>query len=277
MVTRIVSAVVGIIVGVSILIIDNIYLYIAVISFFSAVGTYELISAVKCSRHKLLSWYCIICSALIPAAVCIDFFAPYRMPALFAYVIVLLIMMMANHKSVKLLEAAACGGAGIFIPMSLSGIILIRYSFESRSVGVFMIVFMLFSAWFGDGGAYFVGTFLGKHKLCPEISPKKTVEGLIGGLVTVGIVVTVQCLVYNLLIQHDVTMNYAVLIPVAIVGSGIGVLGDLTASVIKRQYEIKDFGNLMPGHGGVLDRFDSVLFTVPFMYIVFSFFSPIMQ
>ena len=277
MVTRIVSAVVGIVVGVGILIFDNSYLYMAVISFFSSVGTHELISAIKCNRNKLLWWYCIICSAVIPFAVCMDFFAPYRFPALMAYAIGLLVIMLSQYKKIKLLEAAACGSAGVFIPLSLSCIILIRYFYESSSVGIFMIVFILFSAWFGDGGAYFVGTFLGKHKLCPEISPKKTVEGLIGGLVTVGIVVTILCLVFNLLVQHEVTMNYAILIPVSIIGSAAGVLGDLTASVIKRQYEIKDFGNLMPGHGGVLDRFDSVIFTVPVMFVIFSFVSPILQ
>lgn len=277
MVTRIVSAVVGIIVGVSILVIDNSYLYMAVIAFISAVGTRELIFAVKCGKYKLLSWYCIISSAVLPFIICMDFFARYRLTALFVYAIGLLLIMLSRHKTIKLLEAAACGGAGLFIPLSLSCIIIIRYFYESQSIGVFMIVFMLFSAWFGDAGAYFAGTFLGKHKLCPEISPKKTVEGLIGGLVTVGIVVTILCLVFNLLIQDKVTMNYFVLIPVAVVGSAAGVLGDLTASVIKRQYEIKDFGNLMPGHGGVLDRFDSVLFTIPFMFIVFSYISPILQ
>ncbi len=140
-----------------------------------------------------------------------------------------------------------------------------------------MVVYLLFCAWFGDSGAYFVGTFFGKHKLCPKISPKKTVEGFIGGIVTVGVVVAVQCLVYNLVLPTDVKMNYAVLIPVGMVASGIGVLGDLSASVIKRQYDVKDFGNLMPGHGGVLDRFDSVLFVAPFLYVVFKFLSPIMQ
>jgi len=91
------------------------------------------------------------------------------------------------------------------------------------------------------------------------------------------VVVAVQCLVYNLVLPTDVKMNYAVLIPVGMVASGVGVLGDLSASVIKRQYDVKDFGNLMPGHGGVLDRFDSVLFVAPFLYVVFKFLSPIMQ
>ena len=71
-------------------------------------------------------------------------------------------------------------------------------------------------------------------------------------------------------------MNYAVLIPVGMLASGVGVLGDLSASVIKRQYDVKDFGNLIPGHGGILDRFDSVIFVAPFIYIVFSFISPVM-
>lgn len=277
MVTRIVSAVVGIIFGVGILIFDNSYVYMAVMAFFSVVGTHELIRAIKCDKNKVLYWYSVIGSALVPFMVCMDLFAPYRLPALFLFVVGILVIMLANNKKIKLLEVAACGGAALFISLALSSVIFIRNMFESRSVGIFMIVFVLFSAWFGDGGAYFVGTFLGKHKLCPEISPKKTVEGLIGGLATVGVVVTIQCLVFNLLIQHEVTMNYAVLIPASIIGSAAGVLGDLSASVIKRQYEIKDFGNLMPGHGGVLDRFDSVIFTVPVLFVVFSFISPIMQ
>ena len=94
----------------------------------------------------------------------------------------------------------------------------------------------------------------------------------------VGIVVTAQCLVYNLILPSEeiYKMNYALLIPIGMVASVAGVLGDLSMSVIKRQYDVKDFGNLMPGHGGILDRFDSVLFVAPFVYVVYSFVSPIM-
>lgn len=99
---------------------------------------------------------------------------------------------------------------------------------------------------------------------------------MIGGILTVGVAVTVQCLVYNMVLPSTLKMNYAVIIPVGMLASVLGVLGDLSMSVIKRQYNIKDFGNIMPGHGGILDRFDSVLFVAPFIYMVFSFLSPVM-
>lgn len=184
--------------------------------------------------------------------------------------------MLFDHKNVTFVDVACCGAATFIIPMALSCIISTRYLYEDYLPGVFLLVYLLFCAWLGDSGAFFVGTFLGKHKLCPEISPKKTIEGMIGGILTVGVAVTVQCLVYNLVLPSTLKMNYAVIIPIGMVASVLGVLGDLSMSVIKRQYNIKDFGNIMPGHGGILDRFDSVLFVAPFIYMVFSFLSPVM-
>ena len=285
MVKRIVTAFIGIIVGVAILLIDNKILYTAVLSFFGAVGVWEIIHAVKCEKHKALCWFCVIFSGVVP--ILLNLSSEFSLKsnvivfAYLAFVVVLLLIMLFNHKEIRLEKIAMCGSAALAIPASLSCIIYVRYMpwyVEGGFLpGVFMIVYLLFCAWFGDSGAYFVGTFFGKHKLCPEISPKKTVEGLIGGIVTVGVAAAVQCLVYNLLLPSEMKMNYLVLIPVGMLASGVGVLGDLTASVIKRQYDVKDFGNLMPGHGGVLDRFDSVLFVAPFMFVVFSFISPLAQ
>ena len=119
-------------------------------------------------------------------------------------------------------------------------------------------------AWISDTGAYFAGTFFGKHKLCPEISPKKTVEGFFGGIVTDIVIMTVFSLIYSLV--TGVHVHYWWLIFTAAVCSVISVLGDLSASILKRQQGLKDYGNIMPGHGGVMDRFDSVLFTVPAFY-----------
>ncbi len=279
MLVRILTALVGIVVGVSILFIDNKWLYMAVLSIFGAIGTWEIIHAVKCEKHKGLCWFCVIFSLAVPFLYNIPELNRFSVPVYLVYVLILLSIMLFRHKTVKFENIATCGSAALVIPASLSCIVYIRYLDPSWDFypGVFMVVYLLFCAWFGDSGAYFVGTFLGKHKLCPEISPKKTVEGLIGGIITVGVVVAIQCLVYNLFLPTDIKMSYAVLIPVGMVASGVGVLGDLSASVIKRQYEVKDFGNLMPGHGGVLDRFDSVLFVAPFLYVVFKFLSPIMQ
>ena len=165
----------------------------------------------------------------------------------------------------------ACGAAGGLLPTSLSSIVLLRYSQSGEPLGIFMVLFILFCAWFGDSGAYFVGTFFGKHKLCPLISPKKTVEGLIGGVVTVGVVTAITVLIYNSFILTEHQLSYAVLIPLSMVASLAGVVGDLSASVIKREYNVKDFGNIMPGHGGVLDRFDSVTLVAPFLYVAMSY------
>ncbi|MGN1422816.1 MAG: phosphatidate cytidylyltransferase [Oscillospiraceae bacterium] len=274
MAVRIISALVGIIIGVSVLFIDNIWVYIVVLSAIGTIGVWELTRAVKCEQHKLLRWFCVCFSAVIPFFLNLDFLRQYSVTAYFLFVMVLLIIMLADHKNVRFEHIAMCGCGALVIPASLSCILFVRYSVTDSVLGVFLIVYLLFCAWFGDSGAYFVGTFLGKHKLCPSISPKKTVEGLIGGIVTVGVVVFIQCLIFNLLISDSVQMSYAVLIPVGMVASFAGTLGDLSASVIKRQFSVKDFGNLIPGHGGVLDRFDSVLFVAPFLYLVFCYITP---
>lgn len=283
MLKRIISALVAMVIGISALIIDKTVVYLVLISLFSGIGTFELIRAIKCDNHKFLTCFCVIFALAIPSLLTFDFMKPFWVMACLVYIMVLLVVMLAMHKKIKFVEIAACGSAGIAIPVSLSCIIFVRnlpwYADGGYFPGVFMVVYLLFCAWIGDSGAYFVGTFFGKHKLCPEISPKKTVEGLIGGIVMVGIVVTIQCLVYNLLLPTEemYKMNYALLIPIGMAASVTGVLGDLSMSVIKRQYDVKDFGNVMPGHGGILDRFDSVLFVAPFIYVVYSFVSPLMK
>lgn len=276
MVVRIVSALVGIVIGVAVILLDNLYAYCAVLSFFGALGTFELTRAVKCEQHKALRWVCVCFAALVPFMLNIDLLKPYAAPLAIVYIMTLFVIQLIQHETIKIGDVALCGAAGMIIPASFSCILFVRYSSEDPLLGVSMIFYILFSAWFGDSGAYFVGTFLGKHKLCPKISPKKTVEGLVGGIVTVGVVALVHCLIFNFFIAKDAQMSYAVLIPVAMAASGMGVIGDLSASIIKRQYDVKDFGNIMPGHGGVLDRFDSVIFVAPFLYLVFRFISPAM-
>lgn len=276
MLKRIISAAVGVVIGVTALLLDNFYVYLGLISVFSAIGVWELIHAVKCDKHKFLTWFCVIFSLAEPALFVIEQLKPYRFMAFLFLAMILSCTMLFDHKNVTFVDVACCGAATFIIPMALSCIISTRYLYEGYLPGVFLLVYLLFCAWLGDSGAFFVGTFLGKHKLCPEISPKKTIEGMIGGILTVGVAVTVQCLVYNLVLPSTLKMNYAVIIPIGMVASVLGVLGDLSMSVIKRQYNIKDFGNIMPGHGGILDRFDSVLFVAPFIYMVFSFLSPVM-
>lgn len=276
MAKRLLSALVGAAIGITIIAIDNIWLYTAAVTFLGSVGVWELIRAVKCTEFKLLTTVCILVSAAAPS---ILIFEHYKlvMPIFAAFIISLFGIMLGKHKRIKFEHIAMCGAAAMLIPAALSCIIKFRfYAAEADTTyGVFLIVYLLFCAWFGDSGAYFVGTFLGKHKLCPNVSPKKTVEGFIGGVVTVGVCVFLEALVFNLFIFTDRQIDYITVVIIGMLASMLGVLGDLSASVIKREFGVKDFGTIMPGHGGVLDRFDSVLFVAPFIYIIFRYFSPL--
>lgn len=276
MAKRLLSAFVGIIIGVSIIAIDNIWLYAAAVTFFGIVGTWEFIRAVKCTEFKLLTAVSLVVAAIVPS-LHIFGLTWLLLPCFAGYIMALFVIMLGKHRRIKIEHIAMCGGAAMLIPSSLSTIIMFRYMAppENTALGVYFVVYLLFCAWLGDSGAFFVGTFLGKHKLCPNVSPKKTVEGFIGGVLTVGVGVFIETLVFNLFILKDFQINYAIVIPFGMAASVFGVLGDLSASVIKREYGVKDFGNIMPGHGGVLDRFDSVLFVAPFIYIIYLYLAPI--
>ncbi len=276
MAKRLLSALVGIIVGVSIIAIDNIWLYTAAVTFFSVVGVWELIRAVKCTEFKMLTAVSLVIAAAVPSILIFGLHW-LILPVFAGFMLSLFALMLGKHKRIKIEHIAMCGGAATLIPAALASIILFRYTAapENTAMGVFLIVYLLFCAWLGDSGAFFVGTFLGKHKLCPEVSPKKTVEGFIGGIITVGIGVFLEALVFDLFIFTEFQINYFVVIVIGMLASVFGVLGDLSASVVKREFGVKDFGNIMPGHGGVLDRFDSVLFVAPFILIVYQYFSPI--
>jgi len=127
--------------------------------------------------------------------------------------------------------------------------------------GQYLIWLVFIISWFCDTFAYYAGRFFGKRKLCPEVSPKKTVAGAIGGVLggTVGVIL------WGIIVPVK-GINWYELIILGIVGTVISQIGDLVASSIKRHVGIKDYGKIMPGHGGILDRFDSILYTAPLVY-----------
>jgi phosphatidate cytidylyltransferase len=127
--------------------------------------------------------------------------------------------------------------------------------------GKYIYLLIFIGAWMTDTGAYFIGVFFGKHKLIPEVSPKKTVEGAFGGVL--GCIVGYVIFGVILNIFFDVTVNYIALILLAIVISVISQCGDLIASYVKRERGIKDYGSIFPGHGGMMDRFDSIIAVAP--------------
>lgn len=135
------------------------------------------------------------------------------------------------------------------------------------NMGFYFVWFIIISAWFSDTGAYFVGVLIGKHKIFPRLSPKKTIEGCLGGVV----VTIIGFVLYGLLLVHfNVVDETAVVLMgcLGLIGSVVAQIGDLVASAIKRNNDIKDYGKLIPGHGGIMDRFDSIIFVSPMIYIL---------
>ena len=165
--------------------------------------------------------------------------------------------MMANHVKLSFDKIAMCLVAALVIPYLLTSLVRVL----TMRLGRYYIIVPFLMAFMPDTGAYFAGRAFGKHKLAPVISPKKTIEGVIGGAVSAVAGMMIYCLVMNKVFGMDVNYLYAAVFGLA--SAGGSVFGDLCFSVIKRQTGIKDYGNLIPGHGGILDRFDSMMVVGP--------------
>ena len=174
-----------------------------------------------------------------------------------AYFLVMISQMMADHVKMRFETLSMCFVGGLVVPYLMSAVVRIL----AMNLGRYVILIPFAIACMCDAGAYFIGIKFGKHKLAPVVSPNKTIEGALGGVATGVVCMLLYTLVLNLICKLDVSYGAAVVY--GILGSLVGELGDLCFSVIKRQTGIKDYGNLIPGHGGVLDRFDSILAVAP--------------
>ncbi|MFC4771253.1 phosphatidate cytidylyltransferase [Enterococcus hermanniensis] len=134
----------------------------------------------------------------------------------------------------------------------------------ARASSLAILLFAFFIVWSTDIGAYMIGRQIGKHKLWPEISPNKTIEGALGGIASAVVVAIIFFLVQPAVFHH----NLVTIIIFTLIFSIVGQFGDLVESAIKRHYDVKDSGNILPGHGGILDRFDSMLFVFPMMHLL---------
>ena len=186
---------------------------------------------------------------------------------LIALVLVLLLAMLKGYAYTTFEDVAVSVFAGALVPFGFSVFIRLRDKFQIEQFGIYLIFYGLICALATDSGAQLAGMAFGKHKMSPNISPKKTVEGAIGGLIFSLILNAVAMILYNRLAdfkmdEFAVTVLLAACLPV----SFLGMMGDLSASVLKRNFGVKDFGKIFPGHGGVMDRFDSSMFTLPVTY-----------
>lgn len=230
----------------------------------SMMGLWEYYSAVGLDKNKTLTGMGFVAAVLIPLGSWMS--VSGIQTVLYLYIVVLFLLFLKEHKTIHWSQMALLVMGLLYIPYFLSHIIYVR----DMELGRFYIWLVFIGAFLTDTCAYFVGCSMGKKKLCPEISPKKTVEGAIGGIVGCGISFLVFGIVVNLGfdgVLGDVRFSLAKLFLCGLFCALVSEAGDLVASMLKRQFEIKDFGNLLPGHGGILDRCDSIILVAPALFV----------
>ena len=222
-----------------------------------AIGAYELMKCVNAGPN----W----CAAVAIAAGFVIAWQQYYEILLIAYVLCFFLRAVWKAGEIKWQELATAVFCIVAIPYGFSAFLRLNEAGYHRAVLLLPLVFSFAS----DTGAFFAGLTLGKHKLAPKVSPKKTVEGAIGGLVGNAIGGLVFAFVMNSYLGQNI--DYLMIALVGVLCSVVAQLGDLSFSLIKREFGIKDYGKLFLAHGGVLDRFDSVLFVAPVLALMIPF------
>ena len=238
----------------------------------AAVMVLELLQATGCSKLKFETVISLIFALLI-IIVPMQYISQYLMFAVPLYVFILIVCMIWHHKAAGITHIALMFTISLLIPLAMGCLVWLCTLYSKYGI---YYIFMAFGyAWLTDAGAYFIGSAIGKHKLFPSISPNKTWEGAIGGIITC----VAGCFIVTWIAQwffsfsgQVLTINYPAMTIISVIAPFISIIGDLFASLIKRKSGIKDFGSIMPGHGGMMDRFDSALLTIPYIFLAVKLF-----
>ena len=261
-------------------------LLVIVVAAFAAIAANEIMKCAKIKNKFIL----IVGTAV---AFCVPFFSsesilePYvptytwlhvinaYPKAIYVIVIVIayFLAMLKDYKNTKFEDVAIAIVASLLVPSGFALFGTLRdMTGYGNQIGIYLIFFALISALGTDVGAQLGGMKFGKNKMSPNISPKKTVEGAVCGIIFSLILNAVAMVLYNHFADFRLTMTQATVLLVAEPFIAfLSMMGDLTASVLKRNFDVKDFGKIFPGHGGVMDRFDSSLFTIPLTFVVAQF------
>ncbi|EUJ33550.1 phosphatidate cytidylyltransferase [Listeria floridensis FSL S10-1187] len=257
--TRIITAIVALIIFIPFVVIGGIPFELVSI-LLASIAVYEILTMTK---HPLLSVNGIVTMLLTWLVVVPDRYLTWfnhiglsLMQLIFIAIALLLAYTVFSRNKFHFDQAGIAVLAAFYVGMGFHHLAL------TRDAGFYYVLFALLIVWSTDTGAYFIGRAIGKHKLAPHVSPNKTVEGFIGGIVSALVVAG------GFFYFFDLGDNFVAVFLGLIVLSIFGQLGDLVESALKRFYGVKDSGKIMPGHGGILDRFDSLLFVLPLLHIL---------
>lgn len=229
----------------------------ALVAAMNVVAVWELLHETRLAPHRRLIVYSMVMAAAVSFWSYFGCPRNWALAALLVYFLALFGELLAAHARLQFQAVCVAAFSGVVVPACLSA--LVRILIMPGGKYYILVAFIL--AFTADSGAYFAGCACGKHKLAPVISPKKTVEGAVGGMVSAVVCMVLYGFVLQLAFRQTFRYGYAVIY--GVLGSAGSIVGDLTFSVIKRQAGIKDYGRLLPGHGGILDRFDSMVVVAP--------------
>ncbi len=233
----------------------------------AVVAVYELLWRTGLVKNILLIAASVVMDLTVSLWCSSDMSWTAALIGLWLYLMALVGLMIASHGSLPFGEVCIAAFAGVILPLLLSALTRTR----GMEYGKYYILIPFILCFGTDSAAYFVGCAIGKHKMAPIISPKKSWEGAAGGALGGIALMFLYTIILDVAFGFEV--KYGACIVYGVLGAGTCILGDLAFSVVKRQVGIKDYGNLLPGHGGVMDRFDSCISTGPFIYIVCVLFS----
>lgn len=267
---RIITAIVCLALLVPTLIFSDTWVFPAVMTLLALIAVYEICGCIGVRKAFFISIpaYIVTAAVMLLIIYCRDkkLFLPIVCASALAFMFIVFTVSMLSSGNIRFSQSAELVSFTAYIITGFLSILLLR----EADMGKYLYLLVFIGAWSTDTGAYFVGVLFGKHKLIPEVSPKKTVEGAFGGVLgcVLGFVI------YGFIISKihpELSVNYLLLVLLALAVAVISQLGDLIASFVKREQGIKDFGFIFPGHGGVLDRFDSIIAVAPLIYIASLF------
>lgn len=275
--TRVISGVVGAVLGA--LVVWQYYSPIFDIAAFAiySVAVFEIYRTFKDGNSKIAMALLVVVGGLI---IFDRYYAINLIAIAVAFVVAAVFIVVFDFENIKFTSIASSIVFAGYVLFGVYNLVRLKRIMPIEHYGydaLFLVILCAGISWGGDIMAYFAGYFFGKHKMAPKLSPKKTMEGAVGGIIGSVVIALLMTWGYSKLpisantVVADIGKNYISLIVFAALGSFVGMIGDLFASAVKRQQGIKDYGNIMPGHGGVLDRFDSFILVAVIISLMADF------